>query len=73
LESPHLNERSFFSEVTHPDAGTMRYPGPPSRMPASPAERRAAPRLGEHTRDVLLELLGMTSRDLALLAAAGVI
>jgi crotonobetainyl-CoA:carnitine CoA-transferase CaiB-like acyl-CoA transferase len=73
LASPHLNEREFFREVRHPDAGTMRYPGPPSRMPASPAEVTAAPRLGEHTREVLTELAGVAARDLALLSAAGVI
>jgi crotonobetainyl-CoA:carnitine CoA-transferase CaiB-like acyl-CoA transferase len=73
LASPHLNERGFFREVTHPDAGTMRYAGSPSRMPASPPETRAAPRLGQHTREVLTDLLGLTRRDLRLLSAGGVI
>ncbi|MEX0749820.1 MAG: CoA transferase [Dehalococcoidia bacterium] len=73
LDSPHLNERGFFREVTHADAGTLRYAGPPSRMPASPPELRPAPRLGEHTREVFTELLSMTPRDLALLSAAAVI
>jgi len=73
LASPHLNERAFFAEVTQPDAGTMRYPGPPSRMPASPPAVRPAPSLGEHTREVLTELAGVPRREFALLAAAGVI
>jgi crotonobetainyl-CoA:carnitine CoA-transferase CaiB-like acyl-CoA transferase len=73
LASPHLNERGFLREVTHPDAGTMRYAGPPSRMPASPPETRPAPRLGQHTREVLIDLLGLTPRDLRLLSAGGVI
>jgi crotonobetainyl-CoA:carnitine CoA-transferase CaiB-like acyl-CoA transferase len=73
LASPHLAERNFFREVHHPDAGAMRHPGSPSRMPASPPEQRPAPRLGEHTREVLTELLGLAPRDLALLSAGGVI
>lgn len=72
LESRHLEERGFFHAVEHPDAGAMRYPGPPSRMPASPPELRPAPRLGEHTT-LLTEMLGMTPRQLALLSAGGVI
>jgi crotonobetainyl-CoA:carnitine CoA-transferase CaiB-like acyl-CoA transferase len=73
LASPHLAERNFFREVDHPDAGALRHPGSPSRMPATPPEQRPAPRLGAHTRDVLTGLLEMSPRDLALLSAAGVI
>ena len=73
LASPHLGERNFFREVEHADAGALRHPGSPSRMPASPPEQQPSPRLGAHTRDVLGELLGMTPRDLALLSAAGVV
>ena len=73
LASPHLEERGFFREVQHPDAGTMKYAGSPSHMPASPPEQRPAPRLGEHTREVLTDLLALTPRDLALLSAGGVI
>jgi crotonobetainyl-CoA:carnitine CoA-transferase CaiB-like acyl-CoA transferase len=73
LASEHLRERGFFHQVEHPDAGTMQYAGPPSRMPASPPEIRRAPRLGEHTAEVLAELLGMTQRDLTRLRAGGVI
>jgi len=73
LASAHLGERGFFREVDHPEGGTLRYPGSPSRMPASPPEPRPAPRLGEHTADVLRSVLGLTARELAQLAAAGVL
>jgi crotonobetainyl-CoA:carnitine CoA-transferase CaiB-like acyl-CoA transferase len=73
LASPHLNARGFFQEVDHPHAGTMRYPGPPARMPASPPQLRRAPLLGEHNREVYVDLLGFVRRDLALLSVAGVI
>lgn len=72
LAAEQLNERHFFREIDHPEAGTMRYPGPPSRMPASPPQPRRAPLLGEHTAEVLREMLGLTQRDIALLSAAAV-
>jgi crotonobetainyl-CoA:carnitine CoA-transferase CaiB-like acyl-CoA transferase len=73
LASPHLEARGFFREVEHPVAGTMRYPGPPARMPATPPEVRAAPMLGQHNAEVYGELLGVSARDLSRLAAAGVV
>ncbi len=47
---PHLEHREFFSELGHPVAGTLRYPGAAYRLSNSPASanRRAAPTLGEH-------------------------
>ena len=73
LESPHLRERGFFREIDHPAAGTMRYPGPPSSMSATPPQPRRAPLLGEHTAEVLCGMLGVAPHDLPRLAAAGVI
>jgi crotonobetainyl-CoA:carnitine CoA-transferase CaiB-like acyl-CoA transferase len=73
LASQHLKARGFFREIDHPDAGTLRYPGPPARMYATPAEPRRAPRLGEHNAEVYGDLLGLAPRDLALLSAAGVV
>ncbi len=73
LESEHLNTRDFFRELEHPAAGTLRYPVPGARMPATPPEPRPAPLLGQHNADVYGDLLGLTPRDLTLLSAAGVI
>ena len=73
LESDHLRERGFFHEIEHPSAGTMRYPGPPARTPVTPAQHTRAPLLGEHTADVFGEMLGLSSRDLSRLSAAGVV
>jgi crotonobetainyl-CoA:carnitine CoA-transferase CaiB-like acyl-CoA transferase len=73
LESEHLNTRDFFRELEHPAAGTLRYPVPGARMPATPPEPRPAPLLGQDNASVYGDLLGLTSHDLALLSAAGVI
>jgi crotonobetainyl-CoA:carnitine CoA-transferase CaiB-like acyl-CoA transferase len=55
-EQPHLKAVGLFPVVDHPTEGKLRQARPPARFSASPAEvRRLAPRLGEHTRDVLRE------------------
>lgn len=73
LASEHLKQREFFRDIEHPAAGVLQYPSPGARMPATPPVLRAAPLLGEHNADVYREMLGLTSRDLSQLAAAGVI
>jgi crotonobetainyl-CoA:carnitine CoA-transferase CaiB-like acyl-CoA transferase len=73
LESEHLESRGFFREVAHPVAGTLRYPSPGARTPATPAELRPAPLLGQHNVDVFGGLLGLTPREIAILRAAGVV
>jgi len=55
-EQPHLKSVGLFRRVEHPTEGTLLQARPPARFSASPAAvRRLAPRLGEHTREVLRE------------------
>lgn len=51
---PHLEERGFFVEQTHPEAGTVRMPGavPQTGGVVDRSVRRPAPRLGEHNEEV---------------------
>ena len=61
LESEHLAARDFWAEVDGIDTGILRYPGCPVRLSDTPATyRRGAPGLGEHNREVLSEILGMS-------------
>ncbi len=54
LESPQLVAREWFREVDHPEAGRLRYPGPPVRLHGSPlTASRPAPMLGQHNAEVL--------------------
>ncbi|MDP6451998.1 MAG: CoA transferase, partial [SAR202 cluster bacterium] len=54
---PVFHSRGAFESVDHPDAGKLTYPGRPFIMEHSPwSIRRPAPRLGEHTDEVLTEL-----------------
>ncbi len=58
---PHLEDRGFFEELTHPEAGTHRYPGIQWKTKKTPNSiRRAAARLGEDNEYVYKELLGFS-------------
>jgi benzylsuccinate CoA-transferase BbsE subunit len=78
LASEQLAAREFFVDLLHPARGPLRVPGPFARTTApdpaatAVAVRRPAPRLGEHTAEVLGEL-GLGAGDLARLGAEGVV
>ncbi len=55
-DDPHLQAVDFFQHYDHPHAGPYVTTRPPARFSATPASiRRHAPRLGEHTDEVLAE------------------
>ena len=56
LDDPHLRAVGFFRTYEHPSEGCLVEAGLPGTWSASPLSiRRHAPRLGEHTREVLTE------------------
>ncbi|MBI4189469.1 MAG: CoA transferase [Betaproteobacteria bacterium] len=72
IEDPHLNESGFFSLIDHPTEGKIRSMAVPTRWSRSaPEVKRQAPRLGEHSREVLKEI-GYTDADIARMVASGV-
>ncbi|MBI4330352.1 MAG: CoA transferase [Chloroflexi bacterium] len=57
VEHPHTKERRFLIEIEHPVVGKYRAPGAPSRFNRTPWRvTRAAPLLGQHTREILAEI-----------------
>ncbi len=74
LASEQQAARHFFVEVTHEGRGVLRHPGPFAIVTSADpdatavAVRRPAPRLGEHTDEVL----GALGLDVAALRRAGV-
>lgn len=61
---PHLNARGFFPQLTHPDAGTHRYPGIVWKMGRTPNTIRTPPvTLGEHNDYAYRDLLGVSEGD----------
>ncbi len=72
LNDPHLNETGFFSTEEHPTEGTLRTMRLPSRWSDCPAdETRPAPRLGEHTVEVLREA-GYSDGEIDTMVGAGI-
>jgi crotonobetainyl-CoA:carnitine CoA-transferase CaiB-like acyl-CoA transferase len=56
MNDPHLNATGFFSTIEHPSEGRLRSMAVPSRWSeSSPGEPRPAPRLGEHSVEILRE------------------
>jgi len=56
LKDPHLHDIGFFSEVEHPHVGTIRQMAVPSEWSGTPpGEATPAPRVGQHSREVLRE------------------
>lgn len=74
---PHLAAREAHERHEVPvDGGTaaVRFPAPVPRLARGPARPRwAGPDLGQHTRQVLTELLALSDEELGGLAAEGVI
>ena len=74
VEHPQVKAREALVTVRHPQVGEVRVPAVPVRLSATPGEvRTAAPLLGQHTDELLRELLGLRDEEIAALAAAGAI
>jgi crotonobetainyl-CoA:carnitine CoA-transferase CaiB-like acyl-CoA transferase len=73
--NPQLVARGFFETVSHPVIGSHEHPALPVRL-GGEARRwyvRPAPTLGQHTEEILRDLLGLDEEAIARLRAAGVI
>ena len=72
---PHLQARRAFPEIPHPTRGKVRVTGTPFQVDGQPTGPTAgAPyRIGEHTRQVLRDVLGYETMKIDELASAGAI
>ncbi len=74
MEHPQVLAREMLVQLNHPVAGKMTVPGIPVKLSDTPgALRTAAPTLGQHTEEVLSELLGYTAEQIAQLRTEGAI
>jgi len=71
VADPHLAAIDYLQAVEHPSEGRIKALAVPSEWSGSPPEyRRHAPRLGEHTREVLREA-GLAPEEIAALIESG--
>ncbi len=73
VNDPHIASRQPLIDQEHPLAGRLRMPTSPIKLPGQEFEARPAPPAGEHTREVLRDVLGMEPAEIDALSASGVI
>ena len=74
FEEPQVKARGMKIELDHPLAGKVPLVASPMRFSATPLEFRAPPpTLGQHTDEILRDVLDMRDADIARLRAEGII
>jgi formyl-CoA transferase/CoA:oxalate CoA-transferase len=72
VKHPQVVARKSFVEIDHPKVGKVPVVGVPARLSATPGSvRTPSPTLGQHTDEVLRDLLGLGKPDIDALRAAG--
>jgi CoA:oxalate CoA-transferase len=72
-EDPQVIANDYVVEIDDPIHGKVKVPGVPVKLSKTPGKvEKLAPELGQHTEEVLMEVLGYTWDDLAKLREAGV-
>ena len=73
FSDPQVIARDMVVEVDHPALGRLKALGSPMKLSATPPDvRRTAPRLGEHTDEILAEA-GVTANEIAALHRTGAV
>lgn len=74
LKDRHLGSRGFLQQIERAFIGLHPQPSMPIREDAGPYPiRRPAPTLGQHNREILSGLLGLTDEEIVQLAREGII
>jgi len=74
LRDPHIRAREMLVELEHPSAGPIPVWGVPFKLSATPGRlKHLGPELGQHTDEVLKQLLAMSDQELAHLRSQQVI
>ena len=72
-EDKSLYERGMLVEVDHPTRGKYLSVGNPIKMSDSVTEVKRSPLLGEHTDEILTQVLGYSAKELAEIKVSGAV
>ncbi|MDF2568659.1 MAG: carnitine dehydratase [Sporomusa sp.] len=65
VKDPQVTARNMIVEMQHPVAGTFKTMGTPLKMSKTPIDpTTCSPTLGQHTREVLKDILGKTDSEI---------
>jgi len=67
----HVRGREMYVELDHPERGKWYNIGMPIKLSASPAKIKRSPLLGEHTAEILREVLGWSDAEIEAKKQAG--
>ncbi|MGI9603502.1 MAG: CoA transferase, partial [Acidimicrobiales bacterium] len=71
---PQLDHRRFFVDLDHPTLGRTSFDGPATAFSATPPMLfESGPTIGQHTREVLTDLLGFQATEVAAFETAQVL
>ncbi|SMQ47320.1 unnamed protein product [Zymoseptoria tritici ST99CH_3D7] len=74
LEDEHVTARNMVTSVDHPSCGPMKLVSPPVKFSeTNPTIRSPPPTLGQHTDEILMEVLGMEKGEVEKLRGDGVV
>jgi formyl-CoA transferase len=71
MNDEHIKLREMVVELDHPQRGKWFNVGMPIKLSDSPAEIERSPLLGEHTDEILREVLGYSDAEVGTLKEAG--
>ena len=71
VDDEHVRLREMIVELDHPERGPWFNLGCPIKLSDSPVEVERSPLLGEHTQEILQEVLGFDAAEIARLQKAG--
>jgi formyl-CoA transferase len=71
VDDEHVRLREMIVELDHPERGPWFNLGCPIKLSDSPVEVERSPLLGEHTQEILQEVLGCDAAEIARLQQAG--
>ncbi len=73
FDDPQVRHRGLRVDVPRAGGGSVPVVASPMRLSGTPVRHGPPPRLGEHTREVLVEVLGLDEAEVEALRSAGVI